>query len=78
MRQEKDLDAVLSGTPFAQIIRLIVSRKPCGHELARELPSGTTIFHLKILREAGIIGQDRAAYVLTGEGEKAAQCLKCR
>jgi DNA-binding response OmpR family regulator len=80
----KDLDAVLSAlsNPIrTQIIRLIVSRKSMRlMELARELSiedHTKVIFHLKILREAGIIGQDREkSYVLTGEGEKAAQCLK--
>ncbi len=80
----KDLDAVLSAlsNPIrTQIIRLIVSRKAMRlMELARELSiedHTKVLFHLKILREAGIIGQDREkSYVLTGEGDKAAQCLK--
>jgi len=80
----KDLDALLSAlsNPIrTKIIRLIVSRKSMRlMELARELSiedHTKVIFHLKILREAGIIGQDsEKSYVLTGEGEKAAHCLK--
>lgn len=80
----KDLDALLSAlsNPIrTKIIRLILSRKSMRlMELARELSiedHTKVIFHLKILREAGIIGQDREkSYVLTGEGEKAAHCLK--
>lgn len=80
----KDLDALLSAllNPIrTKIIRLISVRKAMRlMELARELSiedHTKALFHLKILREAGIIGQDREkSYILTGEGEKAAQCLK--
>ena len=80
----KDLDALLSAlsNPIrTKIIRLIASRKSVRlMELARELSiedHTKVIFHLKILREAGILGQDsEKSYVLTGEGEKAAHCLK--
>ncbi len=80
----KGLDALLSAlsNPIrTKIIRLVVSRKSMRlMELARELSiedHTKVIFHLKILREAGIIGQDREkAYILTPEGEKASQCLR--
>ncbi len=80
----KDLDGILSAlsNPIrTKIMRLIASRKAMRlMELARELAvedHTKVIFHLKILREAGIIGQDpEKAYVLTGEGARAANCLK--
>jgi len=80
----KDLDALLgalSNPIRTKILRLIASRKSMRlMELARELSiedHTKVLFHLKILRDAGIIGHDREkSYVLTGEGEKAAQCLK--
>ncbi len=49
-------------------------------ELSRELKiedHTKVIFHLKMLREAGIIKQnDDKAYVVTGEGNKTIECLK--
>lgn len=82
--ESKDMDALLSAlsNPIrTKIIRLIASRKSMRlMELARELSiedHTKVIFHLKILREAGIIGQDKEkSNVLTAEGEKAAYCLK--
>lgn len=79
----KDLDALLSAfsNPIrTKIIRLIASQKSMRlMELARELSiedHTKVIFHLKILREAGIIEQDsEKSYVLSGEGERAARCL---
>ncbi len=49
-------------------------------ELARELDIDDhtkVIFHLKILRESGIIAQEKdKSYSLTKEGEKTVDCLK--
>ena len=49
-------------------------------ELVRELnidDHTKVIFHLKILKEAGIIEQDEdKSYSLTNEGIKALECLK--
>jgi DNA-binding response OmpR family regulator len=80
----KDLDAVLSAfsNPIrTKIIRLILAKKSMRlMELARELgieDHTKVIFHLKILKQAGIIAQDsEKSYILTGEGDKAAYCLK--
>lgn len=80
----QDLDTLLgalSNPIRTKIIRLVASRKSMRlMELARELAiedHTKVIFHLKILREAGIIGQNsEKSYVLTGEGQRAASCLK--
>lgn len=80
----KNLESLLSAlsNPIrTKIIRLIMSRKTMRlMELARELSiedHTKVIFHLKILKEAGIIGQDsEKSYVLTAEGDRAAYCLK--
>jgi predicted transcriptional regulator len=49
-------------------------------ELVRELKIDDhtkVIFHLKILREAGLTEQDKGkSYVLTKEGTKALDCLQ--
>jgi DNA-binding NtrC family response regulator len=80
----KDLDAILSAlsNPIrTKILRLISSKKSMRlMELARELSiedHTKVLFHLKILREAGIIAQDtEKSYILSGEGERASRCLK--
>ena len=79
----KNMDVLLSAlsNPIrTKILRLLAARKSVRlMELARELSiedHTKVIFHLKILREAGILGQDsEKSYTLTGEGEKAAHCL---
>lgn len=80
----KDLEGLLSAlsNPIrTKIIRLIASRKSMRlMEIARGLAiedHTKVIFHLKILREAGIIEQDNEkSYILTRDGEKAENCLK--
>jgi FixJ family two-component response regulator len=80
----KNMDALLSAlsNPIrTKILRLLAIRKSIRlMELARELSiedHTKVIFHLKILREAGILGQDsEKSYALTGDGEKAVHCLK--
>ncbi len=80
----KDLEGLLSAlsNPLrTRIIRLIASRKAMRlMEIARELSikdHTKVIFHLKILREAGIVGHDsEKSYVLSRNGMKAASCLK--
>jgi DNA-binding NtrC family response regulator len=80
----KDMDALLSAlsNPIrTKILRLLATRRSVRlMELARELSiedHTKVIFHLKILKEAGILSQDsEKSYILTGEGEKAAHCLK--
>jgi len=82
--QSRDLDAVLSAlsNPIrTKIIRVIASRRSMRlMELARELSiedHTKVIFHLKILREAGIVGQDGdKSYVITADGEKTIHCLR--
>jgi DNA-binding response OmpR family regulator len=80
----KDLEGLLSAlsNPIrTKILRLISTRKSMRlMELARELSiedHTKVIFHLKILREAGIVkqGSDKA-YVLSTEGERTVNCLK--
>ncbi len=80
----KDLDGLfgsLSNPTRTKIMRLIASRKSMRlMELARELSiedHTKVIFHLRILKEAGIISQnDDKAYILTAQGEKTVSCLK--
>jgi len=80
----KNLDMILSAlsNPIrTKIIRLIASKKSMRlMEIARQLSiedHTKVIFHLKMLREAGIIGQDaEKSYVLTMVGERAESCLK--
>lgn len=77
----EDLLSALSNPIRTKILRLLSSKKTMRlMELARELSiedHTKVIFHLKILREAGIVGQDiEKSYVLTGEGEKTVSCLK--
>lgn len=77
----EELLSALSNPIRTKIIRFIEARKTMRlMELARELSiedHTKVIFHLKILKEAGIIGQDEdKSYILTPEGEKAAHCLK--
>jgi len=74
------LFSALSNPIRTKIIRLISSRKSVRlMELARELSVADhtkVIFHLKILKEAGIVEQDsEKSYILTNEGERAANCL---
>jgi predicted transcriptional regulator len=49
-------------------------------ELVRELSiedHTKVIFHMKILREAGVVGQDKdRSYIFTKDGEKLLSCLK--
>ena len=49
-------------------------------EITRELKiedHTKVVFHLRMLRDAGIIDQDeKKSYLLTREGEKAIECLK--
>lgn len=79
-----DLDCILSSlsNPIRRkIVQLISSRKHMRlMELARELDINDhtkVIFHLKILRESGIIAQEKdKSYSLTREGEKTVGCLK--
>lgn len=73
--------SALSNPIRTRILRLLFSKKSVRlMELARELSiedHTKVIFHLKILKEAGIVGQDpEKAYVLTGEGQRTVKCLK--
>jgi DNA-binding response OmpR family regulator len=79
-----DLNCILSSlsNPIRRkIIQLISSRKHMRlMELARELDiedHTKVIFHLKILKEAGIIEQDnQKLYTLTQQGKRTIECLK--
>jgi DNA-binding response OmpR family regulator len=79
-----DLNCILSSlsNPIRRkIIQLISSRKHMRlMELARELDIDDhtkVIFHLKILKESGILAQEKdKSYSLTKEGEKTVDCLK--
>lgn len=79
-----DLDCILGSlaNPIRRkIISIIAARRSVRlMELARELnieDHTKVIFHLKILREAGLVEQDRdRSYLLTKEGEKTMDLLK--
>lgn len=79
-----DFDCILSSlsNPIRRnILHLIATRKTVRlMELARELrieEHTKVIFHMKMLREAGMVEQDQArSYTLTKEGERTISCLK--
>jgi len=79
-----DLDCILSSlsNPIRRkIMRIIAARKAVRlMELVRELnidDHTKVIFHIKMLREAGIVEQDKArSYTITRDGEKTLTCLK--
>ena len=81
---KEDFDCILSSLSNSirrKIIHLMAARKTVRlMELARELhieDHTKVIFHLKILREAGMVEQDKArTYTLTKEGERTMSCLK--
>lgn len=79
-----DLDYTLSSlsNPIRRkIIRLLCSRTSMRFmEITRELgieDHTKVVFHLRMLKEAGIIEQDKEkSYVITKEGEKTLDCLR--
>lgn len=79
-----DLDCILSSlsNPIRRKILYIISMRKTVRlmELVRELDvedHTKVIFHLKILREAGILEQDKGrSYTITKDGEKTFHCLK--
>jgi DNA-binding response OmpR family regulator len=79
-----DLDGILgslSNSIRRRIIQILSTRKTIRlMELARELQvedHTKVIFHLKILREAGMVEQDKGrSYSLTKDGERTMNCLK--
>jgi DNA-binding response OmpR family regulator len=79
-----DLDCILgslSNSIRRRIIQILSERKTVRlMELARELQvedHTKVIFHLKILREAGMVEQDKGRlYSLTKDGERTMNCLK--
>jgi DNA-binding response OmpR family regulator len=79
-----DLDCILSALSNSirrRIIHILSTRMSIRlMELARELQVDDhtkVIFHLKILREAGMIEQDKGrSYSLTKDGERTMTCLK--
>jgi DNA-binding response OmpR family regulator len=79
-----DLDCILSSlsNPIRRkIIHILAMRKTIRlMELVRELSiedHTKVIFHMKILREAGVVGQDKdRSYIFTKDGEKILSCLK--
>jgi CheY-like chemotaxis protein len=79
-----DLDCILSSlsNPIRRrIIHIISIRKTVRlMELVRELgidDHTKVIFHIKILREAGILEQDKdRSYAFTKDGDKTVHCLK--
>jgi len=81
---KEDFDCILSSLSNSirrNILHLMATRKTVRlMELARELhieDHTKVIFHLKILREAGMVEQDKArSYTLTKEGERTMSCLK--
>jgi DNA-binding response OmpR family regulator len=81
---KEDFDGILSSlaNPLRRkALQLLATRKSMRlMEIVRELhieEHTKVIFHLKILREAGMVEQDKArSYTLTKEGERTLSCLK--
>jgi DNA-binding response OmpR family regulator len=79
-----DLDSILgslSNSIRRRIIQILSARKTVRlMELVRELQiedHTKVIFHLKILREAGMVEQEKGrSYSLTKDGERTMNCLK--
>ncbi len=81
---QPDLEVVLSSlaNPLrTKILRLIAAGKSVRlSEMSKELDiedHTKILFHLRILKQAGIVDQDREKrYILTKEGERTISCLK--
>lgn len=82
--EREDFDAILGSlsNPIRRTIIQLISQEHTARlmELVRALKISDhtkVLFHLKILKEAGILEQDTGkAYSLTNEGTKALECLK--